>query len=354
MPKIPDSVPWTSTGETVGSGGQSHVQEVTPRAGSGFTPGQYAMKTLRNIGSKQAQDRFRREISAIQKVDDPRIAKIVDFSKEEEAFKYYVMPLYGEEFCSLDALIPTKDSPFLCNPTRCLEFIAECAEAIDKAHDQGIVHRDLKPANILVNRQGNVPLILDFGCCQMDGDEPITFTDEGVGTPTYMAPECEHGSTVEITRHADLYSLGKLLWSMVTGLRAFARENPAFTSRNLAEVLPKNPDAWHLTRIFEHTIRKDPAQRYRNAWALAQDARWVARILIGRYPPLELVHEFCPVCGQEKMVTSSHEYQVALHSVFGNPMPANTIAVQCTVCGHLAAWDIGPIRDRQNKLQKME
>jgi len=354
MPKIPDSVPWKATGRTVGSGGQSQVQEVTPTERSSFPPGQYAMKILGSVGSSQANERFRREIAAIQQIKDRRIVRVVDFGKEQDNFNYYVMPLYGEEYRCLDALFQEPQSPFLRNPKACLEFIASCADALHKVHEAKIIHRDLKPANILANIKTLEPIILDFGCCQMEGDETITLTDEGVGTPNYMAPECEHGPIARPTHQSDVYSLGKILWSMVTGLKAFAREKPAFTSRNLATMFPREPDIWHVTRIFEHTIRRDPEQRYRNAAKLAEDALWVAHALLGRYPPLELVDRQCPVCGQAVMVHSSDEYKVGLHMVFGNPMPQGTIALQCTVCGHLAAWDTRPIRDRQNKLENME
>jgi serine/threonine protein kinase len=354
MLNIPDSVPWTSTGRTVGSGGQSEVHEVIAKEGSGFPPGAHAMKILGKVESSQAHERFRREIVAIQRISDPRIVRVVDFSKEQENFKYYVMPLYGEEYLCLNALFQVPELPFVRNPKACLEFIASCADALHMVHEADIIHRDLQPRNILVNRKTLQPIILDFGCCQMEGDETITLTDEGVGTPNYMAPECEHGPIARPTHQSDVYSLGKILWSMVTGRKAFARENPAFTSCNLATILPRDPDTWHLTRIFEHTIRRDPEQRYRNAAKLAEDALWVAHALLGRYPPLELVDRRCPVCGQAGMVQSSQEYLVGLLKVLGNPMPQGTIAQQCTVCGHLTAWDIRPIRDREIKLEKME
>ncbi|MCH8148141.1 MAG: protein kinase family protein [Planctomycetes bacterium] len=90
--KFPKDIPWVSTGKTIGSGGQSTVQEVEPKEQSDFEMGTYALKKLRNSKSAQAMARFQREIQAIRSVDDSRIVKIVDCSREGADFVYYVMP----------------------------------------------------------------------------------------------------------------------------------------------------------------------------------------------------------------------------------------------------------------------
>ena len=249
MPRIPESVPWQATGATLGEGGQSHIQEVKPREGSPFLPGLYAMKIPRNVGSAQARQRFIREVGAIRQINHERVVKILDFSKEGD-FLFYVMPKY-DGYQNLGRLAYTKESPFLKRPAECLEFIAKICEALQVAHDKKIVHRDIRPDNILVHVDALEPVLLDFGCCQVDGDESITLLDEGVGTKDYMAPECEPGSGSDPTASADIYSLGKVLWSIVTGRKAFARERPAFTNMNLSKVLPDHPECWHLTSVFE-------------------------------------------------------------------------------------------------------
>lgn len=353
MPDIPETVPWKRIGKTLGMGGQSSVHEVETTILNRFPPGKYAMKELRNVRSGQAKQRFMREIEAIKQISDPRIIKIIDHHKEDDSFLYYVMP-YDENFTSLERLIFSSDSVFRGDPKTCLAFIAECAESLHKVHEHEnkIVHRDLKPANILYNTKTMKPLIIDFGCCQIESDQIITLVDEGVGTQNYMAPECESGAPNEVTFKSDIYTLGKLLWSMVTGHKAFARENPAFTTKNLMKQFPNNPDCWHLTQVFQKTIRRNPKHRYENAKKLAEDCHCVI-YLIDHHPPLERVMRFCPACGQGEL-TPPVKSPVAMHAIFGNPMPRGCVGSYCHVCGYLSAWDTGVLKKREKELETME
>ena len=354
MASIPESVPWKSTGKTLGSGGQSSVYEVKTTVSNRFKPGKFALKELKNVRSKQAEERFLREIEAIKQIEDPRIVKIIDHHNKKDSFLYYVMPYY-EDIVSLEKLIFSSDSVFQDNPKLCLKFIAECAEALHKVHEHEnkIVHRDLKPANILYNAKTKIPLIIDFGCCQMEGDRKITLVDEGVGTQNYMAPECESGASGEVTFKSDIYSLGKILWSMVTGYRAFAREIPAFTTKNLTKQFPNNCDCWHLTRIFQKTIRKKAAQRYKSAEELAEDCRYVI-YLIDHYPPLERAAHFCPICGQGELVSRDrNEGPVPMIQVFGN-LPQGCGGFCCPICGYISVWDTRVLEKRKKELSTME
>jgi serine/threonine protein kinase len=354
MASIPENVPWKSTGKTLGSGGQSSVYEVETTVPNRFKPGKFALKELKNVRSKQAEERFLREIEAIRQIDDPRIVKIIDHHNKNDSFLYYVMS-YDKDFISLEKLIFSPDSVFRANPKLCLTFIADCAEALYKVHEHEskIVHRDLKPANILYNSKTKSPLIIDFGCCQMEGDHTITLVDEGVGTPNYMAPECESGAPGDVTFKSDIYSLGKLLWSMVTGHRTFAREAPAFTTKNLTKQFPKKSDCWHLTRIFQKTIRQDVNHRYENAEKLADDCRYVI-YLIGHYPPLERAAHFCPICGQGELVSRGrNEGPVPMFQIFGN-LPQGCEGFHCPICGFISVWDTRVLSKREQELKTME
>lgn len=355
MASIPESVPWQRTGKTLGGGGQSTVHEVEPKPDSGFPSAKYAMKELKNVSSNQAKARFLQEIDALKQIKDPRIVNIIDHHKENASFLYYVMP-YDEKFTPIEKIIFSANSPFRANPKACLDLVAECAEALHKVHkhEKGIVHRDLNPANILYNSKTKKPLIIDFGCCQMEGDHKITLVDEGVGTPNYMAPECESGAPGEVTFKSDIYSLGKLLWSMVTSHRTFARETPAFTTKNLTKQFPNNPDCWHLTRIFQKTIRENPNHRYENAEKLTEDCRLVI-YLIDRFPPPERVMNFCPACGQGEITPKKkRQSPVPMYTIFGNPMPEGCVGLHCPVCGYLSAWDTRVLKKREQELSNME
>lgn len=354
MANIPENVPWKRAGKTLGAGGQSSVYEVETTVPNRFKPGRYALKELKNVRSRQAEERFLREIEAIKQIKDPRIVKIIDHHKEDDDFLYYVMS-YDDDFISLERIIFSSDSVFKTNPKLCLTFIAECAEALHKVHkhENKIVHRDLKPANILYNTKTKRPLIIDFGCCQMEGDHAITLIDEGVGTQNYMAPECESGATGEVTFKSDIYSLGKLLWSMITGYKTFARENPAFTTKNLTEQFPNNHDCWHLTRIFQKTIRKNAAQRYKNAENLSDDCRYVI-YLIDHYPPLERAAHFCPICGQGELVSRGrNEGPVQMFQVFKG-LPEGCEGFHCSICGYISLWDTRVLKKREQELKNLE
>jgi len=355
MASIPKLVPWQRIGKTLGGGGQSTVDIVEPKPDSDFPSAKYAMKELKNVSSNQAQARFLQEIDALKQIKDPRIVKIIDHHKDNASFLYYVM-LYDEDFTPLKKIIFSANSPFHANPKACIDLVAECAEALHKVHkhENRIVHRDLNPANILYNSKTKKPLIIDFGCCQMEGDQKITLVDEGVGTPNYMAPECESGAPGEVTFKSDIYSLGKLMWSMVTRHSTFARETPAFTTKNLTKLFPNNPDCWHLTRIFQKTIRENPKHRYENAEKLAEDCRLVI-YLIDHHPPLERVMSFCPACGEGELVSKDpNKGPVQMFQVFHGRLPPGCEGFHCPICGYISVWDTRVLNKREQELSTME
>lgn len=340
MASIPANTGWKGTGKTFGQGGQAQVSEVVAIEGSGHPAGLYAMKILRNPGSTQALQRFEREATAIAALSEPRIVTIVDRHRERAAFLFYVMPNYAElGFEPLSRVAFDSASPFRGNAAVALEFIASCCDALAMCHAKGIVHRDLKPQNILVHRTLLEPRIIDFGCCSVEDGAAITLTDEGVGSQNYMAPECEAGTDGAIGPRSDVYSLGKLLWVLVTGQQPFARERPAFTNRNIKLLLPDRPDSWHINPVLLTSVRRDPNNRFRDATEMADISKEAARKVVGRYPPLELVRRRCHVCGRGHLVHSIPDHPISMHAIYGNPMPQGTSCYVCNVCGHLSAWD---------------
>lgn len=188
--------------------------------------------------------------------------------------------------------------------------------------------------------------IIDFGICQVEEAETITLTDEGVGTVNYMAPECESWATGSIGTHSDLYSAGKILWSAVTGRRAFAREKPAFTTMSMSKMFPIYPDIWHLHHIFAGTIRHDPSKR----WGIAQDAisacNKIKQLILHGYAPIEKIFDNCPICG----VGSIKDF-AGSHNVFGNPNPHGIYTKRCDYCGICMAIDFDLL---QKKIEEMK
>ncbi len=324
--KIPKKLKWKTTGETLGGGGQAQIYLVIDKGNENSS--QYALKALRRKGPGQAFDRFYREIDAVKRLDNPNIIKIIDHSNPEEDFHYYVME-YIKGAKSLFQLVDSPHNPFFQNPLKSLDLFYRICDAIfecEKSNPQ-IVHRDLSPSNILILPDLSIKII-DFGICQIENGTPITLADEGVGTINYMAPECDSGSNERIAIGADLYSAGKILWSAVTGKRAFSREKPVFTSQSMPEIFPDSPTSWHLFHIFKKTIRHDWRERWGSAQYAMSAALHVINLINNGYPPLEVLTHRCPVCG----VGELDGFQGS-HMVFGNPNPGGISAVQCSYCG---------------------
>jgi len=174
-------------------------------------------------------------------------------------------------------------------PREAAEILLKVARAISYAHVEGVVHRDLKPANILMDRAGE-PHITDFGLAKRVGDADncsiphFTVTGQVLGTPSYMPPEQASGKTIEIGPLADVYSLGALLYCLLTGRPPFQAANPVDT---LLQVLEREPVAPRLLNpavprdldtICLKCLEKEPRRRYGSAKALADD---IQRYLTG-------------------------------------------------------------------------
>ena len=324
--KIPERIPWQSTGITLGSGGQGEVQRVCKQNEPNGP--KYALKILRNTGSRQARERFRREIEVVRQLCSSAIARVIDHSTEEDDFQYYVME-YHEGAKTLDSVISSEDNPYHGDTIGSLGLFETVLSAIGvcEASSPQVVHRDINPKNILVLPDGSIRLI-DFGVCQINAGEMITLIDENVGARNYTAPECEVGNYDAIGVHSDIYSAGKVLWAAITSKQAFAREEPAFRARSMEKMFPSQPETWHLAYIFEKTVRHSPMDRYRSTGEVLQLTREVRYIVQRGFPPLERVRNRCPSCGWQTIVNFREGY-----SVFGNPNPRGVRSLIYELCG---------------------
>ena len=329
--RIPSEIRWKSTGRTLGEGGQATVVEVEDSRGE--LTGKYALKGLASGKPAKAYERFAREVEAIKAVSHPNIIRIVDHADPGAQFHFYVMELL-EGATALKKVIGTDKNHYHGNALAGLSLFIDLLQAIEACEQKGIVHRDMSPANVLVLPNNSIKII-DFGICQADEHETITLTDEGVGTPTYMAPECESGAGRPISSQADLYSAGKIVWSAVTNLHAFAREAPAFNHKSMYAIFPDNPALWHLHHIFEKTVRNNAKDRWRSAGEALKEAYHVRYLVASHYPPIELISERCPLCGVGKL----GPFDLS-HMVFGNPNPKGITALQCSYCGFCFAKNV--------------
>ncbi len=168
------------------------------------------------IGDPDGVRRFRLEAKSVAKLNHPNIVQVYDI-EEEENLLYLVMEFVDGE--SLDGLI-TKS---VLTESRCLKIVAEIADALHFAHEKGIVHRDVKPANVLMTSDGRVK-VADFGLAYLiDREGGVTRTGFLVGSPNYMSPEQATGQKID--RRSDIYSLGVVLFRMLTGRVPFVAES---------------------------------------------------------------------------------------------------------------------------------
>src|SRR5262249_33659033 len=128
--------------------------------------------------------------------------------------------------------------------------------------------------------------------------------------------------------------------------RVFAREEPAFTHKAMSHVFPATPDTWHLTSIFEQTVRSNPSDRCRTAADLLQRINEVRYLIEHGYPPLEQLAERCPACGR-KTLTDYHQG----HRVFGNPKPLDIGYIICSNCGFAFARRVDTLREKIERLR---
>jgi WD40 repeat protein/tRNA A-37 threonylcarbamoyl transferase component Bud32 len=238
-----------------------------------------ALKLLRGnvLPGEVTARRLRREAEAAAQLKHPNIIVIHEVG-EHDGVLYLSMEL--AEGGSLASWI--KRVAFSAEDTAVL--MAKVARGVHHAHEHHILHRDLKPANILLDADGE-PRICDFGLARMsDMESSLTVTGEFLGTPAYLSPEQAFGEMKDLTPAADIYSLGALLYEMLTGHPPFAAENIHVLLRKVVEEDPRRPISHHsgtripfdLSTIALKCLEKDPHARYSSALTLAEDLeRWV-------------------------------------------------------------------------------
>jgi serine/threonine protein kinase len=244
-----------------------------------------AVKTISLAGQppdeeREYRERFYREAEAAGRLSHPGIVTIFDVGEEPETrAPYIVMEFVGGQ--SLDKLLSGSDQKIPVETA--LQLTLELADALDCAHGQGVVHRDLKPANILLTEDGHAK-IADFGVAKLNLSNR-TLGGHVLGTPAYMSPEQLDGEVVD--GRSDVFSLGVILYTVLTGYRPF-QGNSAMTvsfkvvNREPVPATVLNTDLpLGLDYIIGRAMAKDPAQRYQRGMEMVLD---IQELREGREP----------------------------------------------------------------------
>jgi serine/threonine protein kinase len=209
---------WELVG-SLGRGGQAEVFTVNDLRGE--VPD---LSVLKRILNGKRRHRFLNEVGACKRLSHPNVMRIIDHSAlevdDDSAERMYlVMPLMAEG--SLERRIALyKDS---LDST--LQVAVALADGLQHAHASGVIHRDVKPANILFASPDHIPTISDFGICLIRGEERTTETGERVGPADFMAPELLRGGQLDVKPSVDVYSLGKVMYYMLSGGVVVPRED---------------------------------------------------------------------------------------------------------------------------------
>ena len=256
---------------------------------------------------------FRAEAEAVAELDHPHIVPIYEVGRHRGCWFYSMRLVTGGNLA--DHL-----SRFTCDPRGSARLVAEIARAVHHAHQRGILHRDLKPSNVLLDPDGT-PYLTDFGLARridgyadwsarhrddggassLGGDPDLTESGAIVGSPPYMAPEQASGRKGATTTLSDVYGLGAILYTLLTGRLPFVGNTVRETLRRVRTQPLAPPSASNgqvdrgLEAICLKCLEKDPGRRYGVAEALAEDLeRWLAGEPVSARSPaildLSLIH----------------------------------------------------------------
>ncbi|MBE3577348.1 MAG: Stk1 family PASTA domain-containing Ser/Thr kinase [Limnochordales bacterium] len=227
--------------------------------------------------------RFRREARAAASLTHPNVVNVYDVGSEGDT--HYIVMEYVEGITLKELIRKAAPLP----PATAALIAAQVAEALRHAHQRGLVHRDIKPHNILITSDGRVK-VTDFGIARAAASVTMTETGIVLGSVHYFSPEQARGEPA--TAVSDIYSLGVVLFEMLTGHLPFTGESPVAVALQHIQQEPPSVRYWNrhvprrLEQVVERCLQKDPTRRYQDAGELLADLEPLAA---GAEPPTALV-----------------------------------------------------------------
>jgi len=246
--------------EELGKGGMGKVYKALDKE----IDGKVALKLIKPevAADKNTIKRFRNELKMARDIAHKNVCRMYDLNKEEGTYYITMEYVSGEDLKSF-----IRRSGQLAVGTT-IRIAKEVCEGLSEAHKLGVIHRDLKPSNIMIDKEGNVR-IMDFGIARSITGKGITGAGVMIGTPEYMSPEQVEGK--EIDQRSDIYSLGVILYEMVTGRVPFEGDTPLSIAVKQKTEAPREPRELNtqitedLSRVILRCMEKDKEKRYQSA-----------------------------------------------------------------------------------------
>jgi len=246
---------------------------------------------------KNTIERFQNELKFARKISHRNVCRMYDLNKEKASYYITMEYVSGEDLKSF-----IRRSRRLDIGTA-VSIAKEVCEGLSEAHRLGVIHRDLKPSNIMIDRDGNVR-IMDFGIARSTTGKGLTDKGVMIGTPEYMSPEQVEGK--EIDQRTDIYSLGIILYEMLTGRLPFEGDTALTVAVKHKTEAPKSPKEYNeqisedLNRLILKCLEKDKEKRYQNAGELRSELDSIER---GIHTTDRVIPERKPLTSREITVT---------------------------------------------------
>lgn len=252
--------------EELGKGGMGRVYRVEDKK----TKEEIALKLIKPdiAADKKTIERFRNELTTARKIAHRNVCRMFDLGEEKS--QHYITMEY----------VPGGDLKRLIRRTKqltvgtAISISKQICEGLAEAHNLGVVHRDLKPSNIMIDDDGNVR-IMDFGIARTVKGKGITGSGVMIGTPEYMSPEQVEAK--DIDRRSDIYSLGIIMYEMLTGRLPFEADTPFAVGVKHKSEIPKDPKElnpqipFNLSGVILKCLQKEKERRYQNAGEVRSD-----------------------------------------------------------------------------------